>query len=136
MAIGIFSYSYALSSLTSFIQALDKKEARLKEKLSLLEELRSEYPISYTSYIKIRKALKYAHNRNEVDKYDFLESLPQNLRIELSVTMHQDMINKIPFFQDRDSHFIAKICPLLRPVKVLKNDVIYKEGDLIEDSIR
>ena len=79
------------------------------KKLKVLEELRDEYQINYHTYTKLKKALKYDHSRNERDKFEFLKELPQSLNIELSAIMYEDMINKIPFFQDKSPHFISFI---------------------------
>ncbi len=134
MIIGILTYSYALSSLTSFIQSVDSKNAKLKDKLEILDDLRNNYPVNYSTYNKIKKAIKYGHSICKIDKFEFLKELPQSLRIQLSVIMHQGMINRIPFFQDKDPHFISTVCPMLRPIKVQKNEYICKERDPIEES--
>ena len=109
MCIGVCAYSFALGSLTSVLTSLDSKEAKLKEKMNTLEEFKSEYQINFGTYIKLRKAVKYDHTRNSTYKFQFLNELPQALKIELSVIMHQEMINKIPFFQTKNPHFIAFI---------------------------
>ena len=134
MCLGVAACSLALGSLTSLLTTLDSKQAKLKEKLEILEEMRLEYQINYVTYIKLRKAIKYDHSRNEKDKFEFLKELPQSLNIELSVIMHQDMINKIPFFQDKHPSFIAFCGPMLRPVKVQKEEYIFREGEAIDES--
>jgi hypothetical protein len=134
MFLGVAACSLALGSLTSLLTTMDSKQAKLKEKLEVLEEMRAEYLINYKTYIKLRKAVKYDHSRNEKDKFEFLKELPQSLNIELSVIMHQEMINKIPFFQNKDPSFIAFCGPMLRPMKIQKDEFIFKEGEPIDES--
>jgi hypothetical protein len=136
MFVGVCAFSLALGSLTSVLTTLDSKEAKLKEKLMILEELRAEYQINYRTYIKLRKAVKFDHSRNETDKFEFLKELPNNLNIELSTIIHEEMISKIPFFQNRSPYFISFVFPMLRPLKVSKNEYIFSEHDPIDDSIR
>lgn len=52
-----------------------------------------------------------------------------NLRIDLSVIMHQDLVKDIAFFEKKQDRFIAFIGPYLRPIKVGKNEYIVKEGE-------
>ena len=134
MCIGVCAYSFALSSLTSVITTIDSREADLKEKLNTLEELRIEYHINYETFMKIRKAIKYDHRRNVADKYDLLSKLPKALNLELTIIMHQEVIQKIPFFQNRNPHFISHICPMLKPIKIDMDEYIFKENDPIDES--
>ena len=47
--------------------------------------------------------------------------------------MHKKIIKKIYFFRKKTAHFIAFIGPLLKPLRVEKDNVVYKEGDPIEE---
>jgi len=47
--------------------------------------------------------------------------------------MHRDMIKKIKFFQDKDPHFIASIGPLLKNLRVERDNTIYKKKDQINE---
>jgi hypothetical protein len=46
-----------------------------------------------------------------------LNDLPNNLRIELGVIMHRDLIEEIHFFQDKPASFVAFTGPLLTTLK-------------------
>lgn len=43
-------------------------------------------------------ALKYDHSKNATGQFAFLNELPQNLKIELSMLMHREIVKKIYFF--------------------------------------
>lgn len=47
--------------------------------------------------------------------------------------MHRKIVSKIFFFQEQPPHFIAFIGPLLKPLRIEKNNYIYKENDPIEE---
>jgi hypothetical protein len=134
MLIGVMSYSFAISSVNSVLSALDERQAALRNKLSILEDLKREYKLSHEMYMRLKKALKYDHSRNVADKFTFLNELPQSLKIELSKIMHEKIITRIPFFQGRSPHFMAFIGPMLRPTKVMKGEYIYVEGEPIDES--
>jgi CRP-like cAMP-binding protein len=78
-------------------------------------------------------ALKYDHSKNAAMQFGFLNELPQNLKIELSLIMHKEIIKKIFFFSGKPAHFIAFIGPLLKPLHVEDGTYIYKEKDPIEE---
>ena len=54
MIVGVVSYSFAISSLSSVISTLDSKQAKLKEKLNILNNIRSEYEMDFELYWKLR----------------------------------------------------------------------------------
>ena len=47
MIIGVIAYSFAISSFTSILSTLDSKAAKLKAKLDTLNNIRSEYDMSF-----------------------------------------------------------------------------------------
>jgi CRP-like cAMP-binding protein len=47
--------------------------------------------------------------------------------------MHRSLVKKVYFFQEKPPHFIAFIGPLLKPLRVEKDNYIYKEKDPIEE---
>jgi hypothetical protein len=62
---------------------------------------------------------------------EFLEDLPQGLRLEVSLFVHESTYRKIIFLKDRSSSFIAWICPLLKPQLNSEDQYVYFEGDEI-----
>jgi hypothetical protein len=47
---------------------------------------------------------------------------------------HGDIIRKIAFFEEKDAEFLWNIIPLLKPMKVNQNDLLYNQGDHAEES--
>jgi hypothetical protein len=135
MCIGVCTYSFAVGSLTTILSTLDSNETKLKEKLNIVEELRMQYNLNSETYIKLKKVLKYDHSQNAKNKLEFINSLPQQLKIELSLIMHQETINRIPFFQNRPNHFIFFVGSMLKPMKVMSDEYIFEEGEPINESI-
>ena len=105
----------------------------LQEKLNTLNEIKASYGLNYDLYRRLRLCLKYDHTKDASDQLAFLAELPQNLRIELSMLMHKDLMNKVNFFKGKPAHFIAFIGPLLKPVRVSEDSFVYREGDPVED---
>lgn len=47
--------------------------------------------------------------------------------------MHQEIIKQVKFFKKRQPHFIAFVGPMLKKIKVEREQYIYKEGDPIDE---
>jgi hypothetical protein len=134
MSFGVLIYSFTIGSLSSIVSTLDAKTAEMNQKLQILASIKKEFALDQEIYDKVRKVIKYDLSRNQKDKMNFLQELPNKLRIELSQIMHDDVIKKMYFFKDQPSDFIAYVAPLLKPVKFSQNDHLYKVGDMIDES--
>jgi hypothetical protein len=60
---GVFTFSFSIGSLSSLLSNLDSKQAKLKEKLNVLEQLKKDYNIPFVLYNKLSRALKYDHTK-------------------------------------------------------------------------
>jgi hypothetical protein len=134
MSFGVLMYSFAIGSLSSLVSTLDAKTAEMNQKLQILSSIKKEFNLDQEIYDKVRKVIKYDLSRNQKDKMNFLQELPNKLRIELSQIMHDKVIQKMYFFKGQPDDFIAYVAPLLKPVKFSQNDYLYKIGDMIDES--
>jgi hypothetical protein len=44
------------------------------------------------------------------------------------------MFTKIKFFKDKDPNFIMGLLPLLKTIKIEKNEFLFREGDFADES--
>jgi hypothetical protein len=89
MLIGVISFSFATGAISSIITNQDSAEAKLKEKMQTLESIQSEYNIEKELFNKLVNAVKYDHNSNAKDVFNFMEELPAKLRLELTMAIHK-----------------------------------------------
>ena len=129
MIIGVLAFSFTTSSLSTLISNMDSRNAKLKQRIAQLNALNSQYNLSLKLYHKIEKVLKFDHSKSETFEISFLNDIPQRLKVELSFWMYRKYIEKLPFFQEKNGHFIAFVCPTLTPQFVPEKEIIYKEGD-------
>ena len=59
MMLGVVGFSFATSTMTSLMTSLDSANARLKQKLATLEEIKNKYQIGAGLYEELRQALKF-----------------------------------------------------------------------------
>lgn len=134
MLIGVISFSFATGALSSIISNYDSSQAKLKEKISTLNEIKSEYKIGQELYDELMKTIKYDHSKNQRgDISDFVAELPYKLRIDLSMEIHKTIYKVIDFFKEKEKSFIAWVGPLLKPYNTQELEYIYKEGDDIKE---
>jgi hypothetical protein len=64
MLIGVISFSFATGALSSIISNYDSSQAKLKEKIATLNEIKNDYKIGPELYDDLMKTLKYDHSKN------------------------------------------------------------------------
>ncbi len=64
MLLGVFSFSFSISSLSTMLSSLDTRNALYNEKLSTLNKIKREYKIGYDFYRRLKMALKYDYQKN------------------------------------------------------------------------
>jgi len=133
MSFGVLMYSFAIGSLSSIVATMDAKNEEMNQKLQILTGIKKEYNLDKDLYDKVRKVIKFDLSRNQKDKMEFLQELPNKLRIELSQIMHDKVVQSLYFFKEQPSDFFAYVAPLLKPVKFSQNDFLYKEEDIIDE---
>ena len=133
MVVGVISFSFATGALASIITSYDSKEALLKEKISTLNEITTEYDLDIDLFNKLAKTIKYDHSKKQRDILQFIDELPHKIKLELAMQIHNKTYANVAFFKDKDQSFIAWISTLIRPINSEAEDYIYKEGeDVVE----
>ena len=129
MISGVIAFSYATGALSSIISNYDSTEAKLKEKMSTLNEIYHDYQIGNELFNKLVKTIRYDHSKKQKDVLQFMEELPHKLKLELAIMIHKKMYSNITFFNSKDKSFIAWIGSVIRPVNVQELEYIFKEGE-------
>lgn len=133
MSFGVVMYSFAIGFISSVVAQIVHKTSEMNEKLQALYQIKQEYNIDDEIYDKVRKLIKYDLTKCQAQKNTFLSELPNKLKVELSRIIHDNVIKKIIFFQDKQE-LVNFVAPLLKPMKYSQNENIYKIGDTPEES--
>jgi hypothetical protein len=88
MITGVISFSFATGALSSIIQNYDSSEAKLKEKIGTLNDIKSDYKIDDELYNKLIKTLRYDHSKKTKDAIQFMDELPHKLKLELAMQIY------------------------------------------------
>lgn len=81
MITGVIAFSFATGALSSIISSYDSTEAKLKEKMSTLNEIQAEYKIDDDLFNKLVKTIRYDHSKKQKDVLQFMEELPHKLKL-------------------------------------------------------
>ena len=133
MGFGVVIYSFAIGSMSSIVQNMDEKNKDVQKKLNMLEHIKKNFKIDYKVYYKVKRIIKFELNKEQEEKKEFLEELPNNLKVELSKVIHDNKIKNLYIFLNKPSDFIAYVAPLLKPIIFLQDDYIYKINDIIRE---
>jgi len=125
-------------SLFGFIYYLtrdDTTAALIKEKMKAVREYIRYRRIPKHLGHKIHRHYKYAWKRTQVFKEEeILFELPNALRAECALFVHQDIIRKVPLFSQLGQDVVPSLASRLKPSLASKGDVVVKEG-LIGDEM-
>lgn len=132
MISGVGFYSFTIGSLSSFLSAIDTRDSIMNAKLAATHEFAKETGISTECKRKITAVVTY--NTQKVgsiwsDKHSLFNELPKHLRFEVALSMYNGIASEIPFFKTRDPAFVVFVMPRLKPLKLLEDEYLYKEGD-------
>ncbi|TNV86814.1 hypothetical protein FGO68_gene1058 [Halteria grandinella] len=133
MLIGVIAFSFGTGALSSIIANYDTSQARVKEKMSVLQQIKSEYKLSNDLYSRLIKSITYDFSKTTKDIFHFMEELPYKLKIELAMEIHKSLYETVSFFKGKDKTFIAWVGNTLRPINSADNEIIYKEDDDITE---
>jgi hypothetical protein len=134
MSIGVLMYSFAIGSLTSIVASIDAKNSKVNERLQTLNSIRYDFKISNDIYEKVRKLIKYDLTQDQNRQLKFLKVLPHKLRIELSQIIHENIIKKLSFFKEKSNEFLGFVAPLLKPIKFIQKEYLYKINENMDES--
>lgn len=101
----------------------------MQEKIDILNRIYKEYCLPLCLYENVKKSIKYQYKNDIEDMISFVATLPQDLRLEVTLFIFESTFKKFEFFLNRPVSFIAWICPLLKPLVKLKEQYIFFEGD-------
>lgn len=119
-----------LGTVGSLVSNFDTNQTMFKEKLDAITD--------YVKYRGIKGQLRRRINtyydylwrsRKGLDETKLLEDLPDFLRIEVSLILNRDIVEKVNIFQGAEAIFINEVVMKLRPVVAMKGSYIIRIGE-------
>ena len=136
MLIGCFLYSYLIILGTVIFGEKDSKSQIINERKIILSNMSRDYNINSSLFNKINKSIltkNYLNWNNSLT--NFLDSLPNLIKNEMSLKMYNQTIESFDFFKSKVDSFILFSVPLLKSFTYDKGDIIWSVGDKIDEMI-
>ena len=109
------------------------KNAALLEKQNLLDSLHEDYNFDIKLYAQVKKNLESNFMDDAKNVSALMETLPLNLKHQMSVAMYRPIYEKIDVLKDKSSSFISWICPLLKLKPVSPGETLFYEGGKVNN---
>jgi hypothetical protein len=83
MTVGVVSFSFATGSISSIIAKHDSAEAKLKQKVTMLDSISREYAFPQELFNKVMRVIKFDHVKKKDSKevQEFIDELPEKIRV-------------------------------------------------------
>lgn len=126
MLSGVISFNLISGTLGSLITNYDSNQAALQEKMLYLNNLRTKYRITDDLFFQIKKSLQFDHSLNMTSLDMFINQLPANLRLDISMEMHKSNFKKFDLFERTGKKKVLPwIASKMRPRYTTGNTYIY-----------
>lgn len=89
MLIGVLSFSFATGSLSSIMSNYDQANAKLQERIAILNRIYKDYFLPLHLYQRLKQAVKYDYRKDKNDINTFVGELPHKLKLEVSLYIHE-----------------------------------------------
>ena len=129
MVIGIFSYSYSVSSISTLVRTFNLRKSKLGEKLDILYKLSRHNNFSEYFQKKIADALEYEYRNHDKEFDEIIKELPVHLSQQLLNLVFEQRLSLNAFFYNRPEHFRAWVTSRLKYLKIPPCEFIYKENE-------
>ena len=136
MLLGVSWYAYVVSSMSTIMNTFDAQNKAIRDKLicvnSFIRSAKLPRPIAkqIKNYFEFRLSnSQFACLINQqYDADEILNELGSSLRSEVLLFMEEELISKIPFFNDKVPQFVADAITMFQPMVFQESDYIVREG--------
>lgn len=130
MFVGLGFYGYIIGNIAGFLFEKDPAHENFVRNLDRLSAMTRYHDLPEGLQKKILTFFTYSWSKKRgYYESDFLESLPTSLKTEVSLHLKQDIIEKVPLFQNASRKFQEEISFQLHPLLVAPNDYVIHAGD-------
>ena len=98
MMMGGLMMAQGISTLSQILVSMDESNAKFEEGMEVLNKIRDSYYLPLDTYLRLKKSIRHKFDKDVKDLNDFLDDLPQNLKIEAAKYIHEGTKMQIEVF--------------------------------------
>lgn len=130
MMVGFLMMGYLVGNIAGLLNRPDPLRAQYS---NALEEVSA-----FTQYHQLPSQLKHRiidyfgymwQQRAAFSDSNILQMLPGGIRMEISLHLKRDVINRVPFFREADETFLREIANEMKPIVVTPGEYVFHAGD-------
>lgn len=80
-------------------------------------------------YEDVKRSIKFQFNNDIEEESQFVQQLPQDLKVTVSLFLYNNLIERISFLNEKPMVFIAWMCPRLKPMVQNDDQYIFMDDD-------
>jgi voltage-gated potassium channel len=131
MFIGVAVYGYVIGNVASLLSNIDIAKASFSKQMEDINSFLSYKSVPKILKQKVHNYYQYVwHNQMALSEHELLSNLPSSLKTEISLHLHRNLIEHVPFFKNTDRDFISDIISQLQTRVFLPGDYIFKKGEI------
>jgi hypothetical protein len=133
---GVIVFTYISGSLSSIMSSSDSSNAILQENMLFLSKLSNQAKLPPRLYNEIRQALKYDNKTNIEGLDQFIQSLPQHLKMSVTLAVNRKTFRNHPFLSKiKNKRMLAFMGSRFHPYYNHAGTTVYRQGDEISSLI-
>jgi voltage-gated potassium channel len=128
--LGVGMYSYIIGNVATLIANIDTARSDFLNRMEQMKNFLHLKKIPKKIQNRIKDYYNYIwETRRNISNSDLLTELPHTLRMEVSLFLNRDILQKVPLFRDESEVFIHEVIELLKPLVYLPGDLIIRQGE-------
>ncbi len=134
MGLGVAMYGYIIGNVASLLANVDVLRAQHLGRIETINHFLRDRHVPRDLQARVRDYYNYLWESRTEHQTGLLEDLPDSLRIEIALHLHQNVLRKVPLFERADDTFLRELVLHLEPQVSVPGEIILRRG-LIGDQI-
>ncbi len=131
MLTGAAIYGFIIGNIANIIANIDVAKTQFRERVENVDTFLKYRNIPSDLQKRIHDYYDYLwESRRGYEESKLLEDLPQSLKTQVSLFLNQDIIEKVPLFQNASREFIRDLILNLKPVIYTPGDAVVTYGEI------
>ena len=128
--IGVGMFGYIIGNVSTLIVNIDAARASFRSRMEEVRSYMRIYKIPASLQDRVKNYYHYLwETRQGMTDTDFLSTLPRTLRLEVSLYLNRDILEKVSLFKDAEESFISEVIEELEFLVFLPGDFIIRQGE-------